>query len=166
MEIIQYRTELDENKKTKLVEEKNGIVSEDNILDDPEKVQTLINGVFNAVNLAEEYVWLIALDTKFHPIGLFEISHGPVNMSVVTPREIFIRLCLCGASMFIIVHNHPSGLPQPSMEDENMTTRIAMCAELMAIKFVDHVIIGREYFSMKQTLPELFNIDKAKIVFT
>lgn len=155
MKIIQYRTELDENKKTKLVEEKNGIVSE-NILDAPEKVQTLINDVFNAVNLAEEYVWLIALDTKLHPIALFEVSHGLVDMSVVAPREIFVRLCLCGASRFIIVHNHPSGLSQPSKEDKNITVQIAACAELMKIKFDDHIILGTDFLSMKQSFPGLF----------
>lgn len=100
--------------------------------------------------LAEEYLYMIALSTKNKPLGIFEVSHGTVNASLVNPREIFIRLLLSGASNFILAHNHPSGSCTPSNEDCKLTDRINDCARLMGIPLLDHIIIGDGYLSYKE----------------
>lgn len=111
-------------------------------IDSKEKAKMLLDTMFRASYQAEEYVWLIALNTKLKPVGVFEVSHGIVDASIVRPREFFVRLLLCGATGFIIAHNHPSGDTTPSSEDIDVTTRISECAKLMGVRFFDHVILG------------------------
>lgn len=93
---------------------------------------------------------MIATDTKQKVLGVFEISHGTVNTSLISPREVFIRALLCGADYIILVHNHPSGNSHPSMEDKKVTERIKECGELMNIKLLDHIIIGDDYYSFQE----------------
>lgn len=59
---------------------------------------------------------------KCKPISFFEVSHGTHNASLADGREILIRALLCGAANIIIVHNHPSGVPEPSREDMLLLT--------------------------------------------
>ena len=110
----------------------------------------MINAIYNATVLTEEYMWLIALDTKYAPIGIFEISHGLLNASLISPREVFMKLCLCGAYGFVLVHNHPSGNCYPSKEDREVTEKMKQCGELMNINLVDHIIVGNGYYSFKE----------------
>ena len=107
----------------------------------------MMNAIFDANNLAEEYVWIIGVNTKGRPIGVFEVSHGTVNMSMLNPREVFIRLLLCGAASFMIVHNHPSGDPTPSSEDIKATKKLIQAGVLVGIELRDHIIIGERYYS-------------------
>lgn len=142
MRITMYRTMLDDNRKNILVKEKSCNYSSMVRMDTPEKIVEVFERLFNADRLPEEYVWMIAVDTKHKPIGIFEIGHGSVNASIVGPREVFVRLCLCGAAAFFLVHNHPSGEVNPSKEDRELTKEIAQCGKLMRIPLVDHIIIG------------------------
>ena len=61
-----------------------------------------------------------------------------------------MRLCLCGASSFMLIHNHPSGECTPSNEDIQITKRLEECGKLMNIELIDHIIIGDGYFSFKE----------------
>lgn len=146
MRIIKYTVELDVNKKNILVKEKSQNCPEISNLNEPSKIRDMLNIVFHANCKAEEYVWLIAMDSKCNPIGLFELSHGTVNSSLVSPREVFVRLCLCGAASCILAHNHPSGNPTPSTEDINVTATIKEASIIMNIKLLDHIIIGNDDF--------------------
>lgn len=121
-----------------------------NLLNTPEKIFHMMNELYSANLKAEEYMWMIALNNKSNPIGIFELSHGTVNASLVSPREIFVRLCLCGAVQFVLVHNHPSGEVEPSSEDIKTTERIIKAGELMNIPLVDHIIIGKSYYSFHE----------------
>ena len=100
--------------------------------------------------IAEEYMWMIAMDSKCKPIGIFEISHGTVNATLASPREVFTRLCLCGATSFVLVHNHPSGDCSPSKDDIQTTERMGECGKLMNIPLNDHIVIGEGYYSFKE----------------
>jgi DNA repair protein RadC len=110
----------------------------------------MMNNVFDMQNLAEEHLYMIACDSKQKVLGVFEISHGSVNASIVSPREIFIRALLCGAVNIVITHNHPSGNSQPSKEDLQVTKRIAEVGKLMGINLLDHIIIGDNCFSFNE----------------
>lgn len=59
---------------------------------------------------------------------------------------IFQRLLLIGATAFVVVHNHPSGDPTPSLQDREVTEKLKKQAELMEIAMLDHVIIGWNTF--------------------
>lgn len=150
MRITKYSMELDTDRKNILVKEDSKNYPAINRLDSPEKVKDMLNYIYNAKAKAEEHMWLIALDTKCNLIGLFEISHGTVNASLVSPREIFIRLCLCGAASCILAHNHPSGDTTPSTEDIKVTSRIKEVGEMMNINLLDHIIIGDIYYSFRE----------------
>ncbi len=79
------------------------------------------------------------------------ISRGTVNASIAEPREILVEALRCHAVSMILVHNHPSGDPQPSREDVAVTERIRQAGNLVGILLVDHVIIGdNTYVSLKE----------------
>ena len=94
--------------------------------------------------MAEEYAYVIALATDGACLGIFQISHGTVNASLVSPREIFIRCLLIGATNIIFIHNHPSGNPKESLEDRNITKKLKDAGLIIGIKLIDSIIIGRE----------------------
>lgn len=94
-------------------------------------------------HLAHEQVIVVALDTRLRAIGTTIVSVGTVNESSAHPREIIRPIITRGASGFILIHNHPSGDPSPSMADQQITRRLIDCASLMQIRFIDHVIIGK-----------------------
>lgn len=66
------------------------------------QVAELMNSVFHLGNKAEEYVYLIAVNIQTRILGIFELSHGNMEMSTVMPREIFTRILLCGAHGFFL----------------------------------------------------------------
>lgn len=150
MKITKYVVEL-EAQKNILVKESSKNYPQINELNSADKVTKMMNDCFRANKKAEEHVWLLAMNTKCHLIGAFEVSHGAVNFSVVQPREIFVRLCLCGATSFIVVHNHPSGDVTPSKQDMEVTSKLKNAAEIMSISMLDHIIIGGEqYYSFNE----------------
>lgn len=143
MRIITYKTLLNGDKKPELVKENARNYSCDtNYLSHPGDIVRMINTMFNAHKLAEEYVWAVAFDNRNKPIGVFEVTHGTVNCSVVTPREVFTRLCLIGAVRFAVVHNHPSGEVEASEADRKFTTLLKSVGDIMNIKLIDSLIIG------------------------
>ena len=157
MRIIQYKTILNEDRKNILVRESSKNYPDLGELDNPDNVCLLANAVFDANHLAEEHVWLIAVNTKNHPIGVFEVSHGSDRVSIVTPRELFIRLFLCGAHAFFLIHNHPSGDITPSSEDDELTKRIISAGKMLNVGLIDHVIIAdRMYYSYRESRESWF----------
>lgn len=146
MRITKYKTMLNEDREISLVKEDSVNYSNVTCLRGALDVFEMMNTVFKASYMAEEYVWIIALDSKSKTKGVFEISHGGLDYSLVSPREIFIRLCLCGASCFIMVHNHPSGDVTPSDDDKKVTDKIKEAGDIMNIKLLDHIIIGNNTF--------------------
>lgn len=84
----------------------------------------------------------LLLNSKNGVIGVRTIHIGTVNMSVVGPREVFRDAIREGATTIIVVHNHPSGDPEPSEEDVVVTHRLVSVGEILDIPVVDHVIIG------------------------
>jgi DNA repair protein RadC len=108
----------------KLVREKDISYDLEEEFTSPCIVHNVMTRLFGMDKKAEEYMYLIALNTKCYPLGFFEISHGTVNTTIASPREIFIRAILTGASCIIICHNHPSKNPAASSEDIEVTKRI------------------------------------------
>ena len=79
------------------------------------------------------------------------ITKGIVDTSVIDAREVFKSAIRNSASRVIIVHNHPSGDPSPSKEDDEITEKLIEAGELLGIKVLDHVIIGKDkYWSWKE----------------
>lgn len=156
MRITTYTTRMNEDNLNILVKEKAFNYKTENKLDSAYKVSKMMGEVFKLHLLTEEYVYLLSLDTKCKPLGIFEVGHGTVNACLLHVREIMIRNVLCGASGFIVIHNHPSGCTSLSEQDKNITKRLYDAGELMGINLHDHIVIGRgddgsyEYYSMKE----------------
>ena len=96
----------------------------------------------------QEYFYCIFLDSKKRVITDKNIFIGTLNGSLVHPREIFKEAVLNSASSIICVHNHPSGIIEPSKEDILLTKRIVSLGLTMGIPVIDHIIIGKDkYYS-------------------
>ncbi|EMR73850.1 DNA replication and repair protein RadC [Thermoplasmatales archaeon SCGC AB-539-N05] len=98
----------------------------------------------------KEHFYALFLDTKNRIIGEELISVGTLNSSLIHPREVFNPAIKASANSIILVHNHPSGDNSPSNEDEEVTKIIKDAGDILGIKVLDHIIIGKEnYFSLK-----------------
>lgn len=114
----------------------------------PSKIADVLTTAMNMDKLAQEIFVLLAFDTQKNLIGLFEVSRGTINETLVHPAEIFKRALVCNAHSIAIAHNHPAGNARPSSEDKQITERIKRCGEMMGIPLIDHVIIGDgQYYS-------------------
>jgi len=98
----------------------------------------------------QEYFLTITLDGANHIIQKREVFIGTLNQSLVHPREVFADAITDRAASIIIAHNHPSGVLNPSVEDEQITARLKEVSKIVGIELLDHVIISKEgYFSFK-----------------
>ena len=94
----------------------------------------------------------LLLDGRHRTIGLDEISVGTTTSALVHPREIFKSVILANACGFILIHNHPSGDPNPSQEDRDITARLKEAAALMGVPLLDHIVLGdKSFFSFADT---------------
>ena len=98
----------------------------------------------------EEYMYMICLNTKNKVLGVFEISHGSVNTSILTPREVFQKALLANSVSIVLMHNHPSGDSTPSREDINVTKKLVEVGNLLGVEVLDHIIIGDQYTSLRE----------------
>jgi len=91
------------------------------------------------------------LNSKNNIINEQTITKGILDSSIIDPREVFKSAIRNSASRIILVHNHPSGDPSPSQEDKEVTEKLIEAGNLLQIKVLDHVIIGKEkYWSWKE----------------
>ena len=99
-------------------------------------------------DMKKEIFKVVLLDGKNKIIKDVTISEGTLTKSIVHPREVIKEAVAESSSALILIHNHPSGEPQPSQEDIEITNRIIYACELVGIKVLDHIIIGdNNYFS-------------------
>jgi len=95
-------------------------------------------------HLTVERVRILYLDTRNRLIEDHHLGDGSIDEAAIHPREVIRRAMDLGASAMILVHNHPSGSPEPSRADIQITQRIAEAGRLLGVTVHDHVIIGRE----------------------
>lgn len=98
-----------------------------------------------------EHFVVLALDTRLRPVGIHTVAIGSLDASIVHPREVFKFAVLANAKSVILGHNHPSGDPEPSKEDIELTKRFCSAGELLGIEVTDHLILGDkpDYVSLK-----------------
>jgi len=118
------------------------------VISSPADVDGLLRG--RIANLDRENFVAVLLNTKNEVIEFPTISVGTLSASLVHPREVFKPAIRASAASVILAHNHPSGKTEPSREDREVTSRLTSAAEIVGIEVLDHVILGTEYFSMKE----------------
>ena len=112
-----------------------------------------ISKLYKLKNEKQENFYAIYLDSKSNLISYKLLFKGTLNSSCVHPREIFKYAHLESAYSIIVIHNHPSGDPTPSKEDEKTTKSLIEIGKLMSIPVVDHIIFGKnKYFSFYEYL--------------
>lgn len=152
MRVIKYKTKLTEKQRVVLEKEVSVYCPEvDRKMNGPEKIVKLAREYLRMHELPEEYMYMVCMNTKLDMTGVFEISHGNVNSSVVGTREVFQKALLANAVSVVFIHNHPSGDSTPSREDVKVTERLKEAGNILGIDVLDHIIIGRPgYTSLKE----------------
>lgn len=103
---------------------------------------------FKVMNVKQEKLWVIFLNTKNEIIKEETIFIGTQNKSVVHPREVFHAAIQNSAVKIILVHNHPTNDVTPSKEDIEFTKSMKKSGEFLQIPLIDHIIVGEnQYFS-------------------
>ncbi|WP_311550487.1 DNA repair protein RadC [Prevotella aurantiaca] len=93
-----------------------------------------------------EEAWILLMNQKLDLIEAKCISHGGITGTAIDVRIILKEALLKNATAIALCHNHPSGNPSPSREDDNITTSVKKAADTMCIYFVDHVIVAQQHF--------------------
>lgn len=91
-----------------------------------------------------EHLLVLLLDTKNRVIGINTVSIGILDSSLVHPREVYKPAIITNAAAIILAHNHPSGDPSPSCEDQQVTKRIKEAGDILGIEVPDHVAVGEQ----------------------
>lgn len=105
------------------------------------------------VNLPEERFHVVYFDQANVIISDETLSHGVEDQTAVYPRLVMKRALTHHATGFLVAHNHPSGHLTPSQADRDLTRALAAAADTLALRFLDHLILGREgkgYFSFRE----------------
>ena len=103
-------------------------------------------------DLDREHVVVINLDNRNRPTSFHVVSVGSVNGSVVEISNVFKTAILSNANKIIFIHNHPSGMVEPSPEDNQITKKVLQASKILDIQLIDHIIVGWEkYYSFLES---------------
>jgi DNA repair protein RadC len=115
----------------------------------PEDVNVLLGG--EMALLDQEHLRVILLNSRNQVLAIKDVYHGSVTQALVRPAEVVREAVRANVPSIILVHNHPSGDPQPSPDDVAMTKSVIEAGKILDIELLDHVIIGDHRFeSMKR----------------
>jgi DNA repair protein RadC len=111
-------------------------------LDNAAAVDAYLRG--RLVPLEEEQLHVIGLDNNNRLVREFEAARGTSNVVAAAPADVFRPLIREGAQRLILVHNHPSGDPEPSDADRELTARFLVAGAALGLQLLDHVILARD----------------------
>jgi DNA repair protein RadC len=103
-------------------------------------------------NLNREALVVLLLDSRLSLIESEIVATGSLAGVIITPREVFAPALRLQAAAVLIAHNHPSGVAEPSPEDQEFTRVMTAAGHILEIEVVDHLIVARRgYFSFRET---------------
>jgi len=117
-------------------------------IEEPRLILTSIDDVLRWARprlgtLEHEEVWLLCLDGQNGLKAARRVAQGGLHGCALTPRDVLRPAVRAATSAIILLHNHPSGSPDPSPEDIEMTRRLALASQMLGITLVDHVVVAR-----------------------
>lgn len=125
----------------------------------PDEAVRMVRPLFEMAD--RELMTVLSLNTKMEPSAIEIASVGGLNVCSVDIRDIFKHAILSNAAFVICFHNHPSGDPEPSLSDRQVTDRMKKSGDLLGIPLIDHIIIGendfysfREHSQIENILPD------------
>ncbi|TNE49269.1 MAG: DNA repair protein RadC [Deltaproteobacteria bacterium] len=96
----------------------------------------------------QETFWLLLLDQKNRVLKQHRIAQGSINRCPLTPQDVFAPALREKAVRLLLIHNHPSGNPEPSRDDRTLTERLQQMAQLLGMEVIDHIVLGdQDYVS-------------------
>lgn len=104
---------------------------------------------YRVQNFKEEHLFGLYLNAKGVLIDCKLLTKGTISSTIIDPKNIFKWAYKLSASGIILVHNHPSGDPTPSLADLKHTEEVIKQAKITGFVILDHIIIGNTYYSMK-----------------
>lgn len=114
------------------------------IIDSPEKA---VEQLVDIRDKKQEYFVCMTLDGANRLIAKRIITIGTLNASLVHPREVFADAITDRAASIIVAHNHPSGNPEPSQADIELTNRLKEAGKLIGINVLDHILVTKTKFT-------------------
>ncbi len=109
-------------------------------LGDPDEVAAHLVPLIGGAD--REHCLVVQLDTKHRVLRTVTVSIGSIDHTFMTPHGIFRDALLENAAAVILAHNHPSGDPEPSRDDERVTRRLVEAGRLVGVEVLDHLVIG------------------------
>lgn len=106
-----------------------------------EHVEALMRA-YRAHELATESMWAVLLDARQRLSAIHECGRGGISAVAIAPADVLRAAVITGSAAVILVHNHPSGDPNPSSDDVKFTIRVSDACQLIGVDLLDHVIIG------------------------
>ena len=105
---------------------------------------------FKMAALEHETFCIMHLNSQHHLIEFEELFRGTINAAAVYPREVVKSVLDHNASAVILVHNHPSGVPEPSESDKTLTKSLKAALGLIDVPVLDHIVVGKECVSFAE----------------
>ena len=112
------------------------------ILTSPEATRDFLRT--KLAGLEHEVFCCLFLDQRHRVLAFEELFRGTIAGTAIYPREVVKRALAHNAAAVILVHNHPSGVPDPSRADEVLTARLKDALSLVEVRVLDHLVVGRE----------------------
>ena len=120
-------------------------------INEPQVAFEMIEAVLKLSTATQEIFGMLTMDAQKNVTGIFEITKGILNSSLVHTREVFQRAILQNADSILIFHNHPSGDTKPSRADISVTNMLVDASKIIGISIIDHIIIGDETYRSLST---------------
>lgn len=132
-------------------------------INDPKEVYQLF---YNLRFQPNEVLKALYLDNNFNLKKTVDLAIGSSNRALISPGDIFFHAAKIHSENLILLHNHPTGSPTPSVDDLAFTRKVQNSCNLVGIHFIDHVIIGDGFYSFRQNgfLEESDQIEKQNIL--
>lgn len=117
-------------------------ISHGDVMDSPQAVRKFLQ--MRLAGETSEKFGVLLLNSKHRVITFLELFQGTINQAHIHPREVVKAVIQHNAAAVILVHNHPSGSPEPSKADMTMTARLKEALALIEVRTLDHVVVGTE----------------------
>ena len=133
------------------------LYSNEPITDSDKAVQVMAKAL---AEMDREYVCVVNLDTRKHPINFNIVSIGDIDQAQIPIQNVFKTAILSNAKSVLALHSHPSGSLDPSRPDLEVTKRMVQAGNIIGIPVTDHIIVAGGtgfHTSIRSTNPELFS---------
>lgn len=116
----------------------------------PQEIAAFVSRIYGCK--PQEFFVVIHFNVRNLPVAVHEVSMGGIAQTAVDPKVVFGGAMASGASALVLVHNHPSGDPEPSDQDMQLTRQLVEGARLLGLQVLDHIVIARggEYTSFME----------------